>query len=120
MDSVFVINPGHVVAEVVYVLWEEDIILAFSWAMAPWCMVKENVAWESCIRHDMVLGQSSINSQHCKRLDTLLVCELTGVPAVLRRKEVGLKQSVLKWALGILSLMEVWNKAVTPAFSVMR
>ena len=82
----------------------EDIILDFSWAMAPWCMVEENVAWDSCIRHDMVLGQSSINSKYCMRLDTLPVCELTGVAAVLRRKEVGPKQSVLEWALVILSL----------------
>ena len=46
----------------VYVLLEAYVFLAVSWAMAPWCMVEENVAWESCVRHDIVLGQSIINS----------------------------------------------------------
>ena len=48
------------------------------------------------------------------------VCELTGVTAVLRWKKVGLKQSVLEWALGMLSSMEVGNKAVSPGVSVMQ
>ena len=108
----------------VYVLLEEDIILAFSWAMAPWCMVEENVVWESCIRHDMVLGWSSINSQHCKRLDTLLMCELTGVPAVLRRNKAGLKHlsygSGLEWALAILNSLEVGSMAVSPVLSLVQ
>ena len=62
MDSVFVINPGHLGAEVVYVLLEAFVILAVSWAMAPWCMVEDNAALVSGIRHDMVLGWSIINS----------------------------------------------------------
>ncbi len=50
----------------------------------------------------------------------MLVCELTCVTAVLRGKKVDLKQSVLEWALGMLSLMVVGNKAVSPGVSVMQ
>ena len=50
----------------------------------------------------------------------MLVCELTCVTAVLRGKKVDLKQSVLEWALGMLSSMEVGNKAVSPGVSVMQ
>ena len=48
------------------------------------------------------------------------MCELTGVTAPLMGKKVGLKQSVLEWALGMLSSMEVGNKAVSPGVSVMQ
>ena len=90
----FVINPENFGAEVVYVLLVMDIILAVSWA---WCMVEENVVWESCVRYDM---------------------------AVLRRKEVGLKQlsygTGLEWVLVILKSLEAVNKAVSAALSVMQ
>ena len=90
----FVINPENFGAEVVYVLLVMDIILAVSWA---WCMVEENVVWESGVRYDM---------------------------AVLRRKEVGLKQlsygTGLEWVLVILKSLEAVNKAVYAALSVMQ
>ena len=90
----FVINPENSGAEVVYVLLVMDIILAVSWA---WFMVGENVVWESCVRYDM---------------------------AVLRRKEVGLKQlsygTGLEWILVILKSLEAVNKAVSAALSVMQ
>ena len=46
--------------------------------------------------------------------------ELTGVMAVLMGKKVGLKQSVLEWALGMLGLKEVGNKAMSPGVSLMQ
>ena len=88
------INPENFGAEVVYVLLVMDIILAVSWA---WCMVGENVVWESCVRYDM---------------------------AVLRRKKVGLKQLSygigLEWVLVILKSLVAVNKAVSAALSVMQ